>query len=151
MRSLVAFSLLALLALGCERTTLIVAEDGGPVLDATAQDGGADVGPMPEPVGGSECDQQDDCDACFQCAQGPRGLRGSRGAVQRSAGLRRARGLPERLWSGRSMRPRLRQRAPEQHLDPVRVLHVCVLRCVPGRLSVGASLVLGPTVLSEAR
>jgi hypothetical protein len=70
MRSLV---LVLFLLAGCTRTTVIVTPDGG-ALDAASLDAALlpDTGPLPEPTGGSECDQQDDCGSCLRCTMAPR-------------------------------------------------------------------------------
>lgn len=63
---------IGLVLFGCTSQTLIVSTDAGPSIpDGAGIDAGRDAGPTLEPVGGSECDQQDDCAACFQCVQGP--------------------------------------------------------------------------------
>jgi hypothetical protein len=64
---------LCLLLAGCTTTTIIVTPDGGAPSDASIVDAplGTDAGPAPEPVGGSECDQQDDCQTCLTCSYAP--------------------------------------------------------------------------------
>lgn len=67
--------LLAASLVGCEDHTLITAPDGGrSQVDGAVLDAGSDAGVPIEPIGGSACDQQDDCEACQSCALGPHQL-----------------------------------------------------------------------------
>lgn len=68
---------IAVAAIGCRSHEVIVAPDGGgPDARVAASDAGpdaaADAGTRREPVGGSECDQQDHCDTCATCSVAPR-------------------------------------------------------------------------------
>ena len=68
-----ALAVASVLAACDQRQMLIVATDAGTEdAGATTPDADVDAGVPVEPIGGSECDQQDDCLACASCAQAPR-------------------------------------------------------------------------------